>query len=496
MGEMDQMTRNYLLLASFFCLFYTFPLLISDGYYIDDLGRSIHGFAHWTANGRPAADMIMILLNAGMPLTDTSPLPQLMAVMVFIVVGRHVGKTFFDGNTLLSALAALSLIASPYLLENLSYRFDALTMSLSIALAIFSATLQTRYAAAIEISFKTALLILVLSLYQASINIYLAFTVILLVHQARENLAPKVIFSTLLKSLAALALGVLIYSKLIVRKTISGSYSIEHSEATFDIHTLFANFTAYNAQALGLFKNAGFLYLFALYLALIVIAVGIIAVRYLKNNGAGIATLAIAGAILASPPLLLLSTSGVLLFLKMPVLSPRVLVGFVSVIFFILYGVASLFAKRYRSAAPLLVLPLFMLLTSLAYSYSAALQKQRDLETYLARRIAEDLYTLKYDVKRDKVIITGKAPYAVVTAHSIEKFPILEALIQRNLIRWIWSYTALEHNVFLQGTKIPPQQDFNLALAGVTQENQVLDRDMYSINEVGIYKVISLKENR
>ncbi|CAI1148376.1 glucosyltransferase domain-containing protein [Serratia entomophila] len=494
---MEKKYQDYLLLASIFCFFYAFPILISDSYYIDDLGRSIRGFAHWTANGRPAADEVMIFLNAGMPLTDTSPLPQMLAVAAFVAIGALVGKVFFDGRPLISALAALSLICSPYLLENLSYKFDSLTMALSIALAICAAIFNLKSPIVVNVALKSLLVVLVFSLYQASVNIYIAFCVILFVHQVRENLSEKALFKALSQSILSLLIAFVIYSKLIAKRVISGTYSIEHSESTFDISTILSHLVSYAQLALTLFENSYFRYLFAFYLLIAVAATLLIAVKYLQKSGFGALSLIIASLVVLAPLLIILTVPGSLIFLKQPVFSPRTLVGFVSLMFFLLFCTHSLFSTIHKNITSVLMLPLFILLTSLAYSYSAALNKQWELETYLTRRISEDLNSLKYDVKKDKVIMLGKEPYAAVTLNSINKFPILALLIQRHLVQqWVWGYVALEHNVFLQGTKMPSQKDFDIARAQLSQKDQVLDRDMYSISEMGIYKVIMLKENR
>ena len=396
---MEKKYQDYLLLASIFCFFYAFPILISDSYYIDDLGRSIRGFAHWTANGRPAADEVMIFLNAGMPLTDTSPLPQMLAVAAFVAIGALVGKVFFDGRPLISALAALSLICSPYLLENLSYKFDALTMALSIALAICAAIFNLKSPIAVNVALKSLLVVLVFSLYQASVNIYIAFCVILFVHQVRENLSEKALFKALSQSILSLLIAFVIYSKLIAKRVISGTYSIEHSESTFDISTIISHLISYAQLALTLFENSYFRYLFAFYLLIAISAVLIIAIRYVKKNRAGGLSLIIAGFVSISPLLIILTVPGLLIFLKQPVSSPRILVGFVSVMFFILYTTHSLFSSVHKIITPILLLPLFILLTSLAYSYSAALSKQWELETYITRSISEDLFSLKYNAK-------------------------------------------------------------------------------------------------
>ena len=78
-----------------------------------------------------------ILTVGAMPvLVDISPLPQIGAVLVLTWIGVLIARRYVATSPRSAALVAFPLGAHPFFLENLSYKFDALSMSLAILLAV------------------------------------------------------------------------------------------------------------------------------------------------------------------------------------------------------------------------------------------------------------------------------------------------------------------------------------------------------------------------
>ncbi len=113
-------------------------ILRADRYYVDDLGRVRSGYTGWTGDGRPLTSFIMQSLNMGTPLTDLTPLPQMLAALLLGGCALLVARKFGIRDAATAAMAALPLGASPFFLENLSYRFDVLTMVLAVTLALLA----------------------------------------------------------------------------------------------------------------------------------------------------------------------------------------------------------------------------------------------------------------------------------------------------------------------------------------------------------------------
>lgn len=164
-----------LLLAMYWVLLY--PILRADRYYVDDLKRSLMGRTGWDSNGRWLTTLLMKLLQCyDHALVDISPLPQLGAIGVLAWAGVLVKRRFGIRSPVVAALVAFPLGAQPFFLENLSYRFDALSMALALLLAILPV-------AGMRMDRRGALLGILslfgsLALYQPAISAFLVFVLL------------------------------------------------------------------------------------------------------------------------------------------------------------------------------------------------------------------------------------------------------------------------------------------------------------------------------
>jgi Glucosyl transferase GtrII len=112
------------------------PICIADRYHLEDWRRLLDGRFGWTGEGRPLTELLMTLLNFGRPFKDLSPLPQLAALIVLSYNAVLISRKFSMRSPVLAALIAFPIGASPFFLENLSFRFDSLGMALAIILAL------------------------------------------------------------------------------------------------------------------------------------------------------------------------------------------------------------------------------------------------------------------------------------------------------------------------------------------------------------------------
>ena len=113
---------GYSLLLSFI---YMFPIIASRIYYQDDVRRSLTNNAFtWLSEGRPLMAGIHYLLNFGTEIFNLTPLTQIIGVAILCYAGYlFMQKYFPDMPTYLKSLCILSLITSPFYLENLAYGF-------------------------------------------------------------------------------------------------------------------------------------------------------------------------------------------------------------------------------------------------------------------------------------------------------------------------------------------------------------------------------------
>ena len=132
-------------LFSFFIVLYVLPIILTGRLYIDDLGRTLYGYSGWGLNGRPLSDAIMQTMSLGGELLDLSPLNQILSVLLLCITLYYYTEKVFSGINFSGLLILCFLfISNPFYIENLSYRFDSLTMALSMVLLILPYTISGR----------------------------------------------------------------------------------------------------------------------------------------------------------------------------------------------------------------------------------------------------------------------------------------------------------------------------------------------------------------
>lgn len=107
--------------------------------YIDDIGRVRYGYKGWDNFSRYTTSFLSSFIHVSTYLTDISPLPQFLAVVILAFSGSIIifivtKKYYFS---ILSAIAMVPLGLSPYFLECLSYKYDSPYMALSILASVF-----------------------------------------------------------------------------------------------------------------------------------------------------------------------------------------------------------------------------------------------------------------------------------------------------------------------------------------------------------------------
>ncbi|MCR4907860.1 MAG: glucosyltransferase domain-containing protein [Lachnospiraceae bacterium] len=164
----------------FFCLLlllslYVLPIILADRLYRDDVSRALIGAGGWNKDGRPLTELLLWLLNFGRPLADLFPLPLLISVL--LLAGTF---TLYLGSKLEKKELSLSLLfaaflpaASPFFIPNLSYRYDSVTMTLSLCLPFiaFAVPLEKRLQ---RFCLDFFVLLCVWCLFQPSASVYFA----------------------------------------------------------------------------------------------------------------------------------------------------------------------------------------------------------------------------------------------------------------------------------------------------------------------------------
>lgn len=417
---------------------FSYPLVQADQLYRDDIWRAFHGEMGWVSNGRPLSSLLVLLVNGGPRLADLSPLPLwlgLAAIAFSLLPWRRRLRPFDPGY---AWLAMLILVVQPFFLQNLSYHFDALPMSLALACAVtgIACALDPRENHRWQTGFRWlaggGAMLASLFFYQPAANVYfvlLAFHVALsIAHRGRPNWPLH---------LGALAIGslALVISKIVSSGLIDGAYSMQHSSlAPLDQlpgHLIEQTRQFWHYAAANLDKPTWWL---VIGLA-VVTPIGLTVAACRQRNPAGLALMIV---ILLCLPM---SGLGFLSALANPIWQPRVMTGFgalyAGLLFCALAGLGRLPLSpigRRCFSWPLIAVALGTPL-SLAYAYGNAQRQQALLTDNVSMTLIDDLATQPIAAP---LMIDGALPYSRTTRNAIAIHPFIGELISPYLDNGYW----------------------------------------------------------
>lgn len=444
-------------------LLYAVPLFFDGRYYLDDMPHAMNGLTLWEQDGRPLASLISSLASFQIPsfttpaLLDISPLPQIMGLAALAYGASRLASALFeDEPDIWQCLVVFPVIASPFMLQNLSYRFDALTMGLAVMLALL-ASLPAGNGWR-QILWGAFQLLAALGLYQAAINMFAASTALLCLALTWNRQAG---FKALvLGNIAKLVLALLAYGLIIkLSGGLTGDYAATHSKlialdasglATLLFNFQFGNFfvSEFVADAPLLAMAMG---------ASIVIFSGRLIVEGKAYGSAQRMSVALLGLIV-----LVASIMGILLVLSQPVVRPRTLLALSMLLVYAGFAFHELLAGRQAIMRAGLVLATAWFFT-LAYGLANAAQDQTRFDSYLATTIATDLQRAGFK-PNDRLAFDGTQPRSPA-AENASRSKLIARILQMNMNgNSEWGFRLLE-SFGLKSTPVTDADDAFLKAA-------------------------------
>jgi hypothetical protein len=411
-----------------------YPIMRADRSYNDDLKRALLGRAGWDSNGRPLTTLLMRALQCyDHAMVDISPLTQVGAVALLAWCGVLMARRFAIGAPWLAALVAFPLGGQPFFLENLSYKFDALSMGLAMLLALLP-VIQLRPDRRGRLLGVLALFGS-LCLYQPAINAYLVFVLLdLMLAQLAWEPWPR-----LLRRagawLAQATVAMVVYELLVgmhIHGWVGRQIQPVHGEgAPVQV--------AHDAMAFYAFIGAGFNAHWWMYfgplLGLLGLLPVVVGVRYaLAQDGLLARGLLCTVGVLATP-LSLLAALGPMLVLRRPEIAPRVLIGLGALLSAALV-VALAALRQWRRSGRWVVAAGGMLALGMAVvasAYGNAMAAQQVYERHIAARLADDVAALRAHRPVGRLVVDGSAGLAPLSAHAASQLPLIDVLVPRYL---------------------------------------------------------------
>ena len=481
-------------------------LLTANILYSDDLTRVTTGETFWNANGRPLASLISLVLQLGKPLTDISPLPQILALAIYALSAVYLGKLFQVDNLLLLTLCGTVFVLSPFNLQNFAFVFDSYTMSTAVltsTLATLAVSLSLenhlpKKEKIISFSLSFILLLCSICLYQYATSVYLVtcFCYGLLQLLNRQYRKSLEIFqaSTIIVSLSFITYIPL--KSLYVGKDGYNSYHsqiVSFSEFPLKSINTLQVFWRNIQQLLGS-GTINTLYYILFIITLLVIFTKAFTIQkkvtiafWLKIFKKSLTRFIL---IIFYLLLIIVSVSGIILVMENPILEPRVMMGLTTLVTICCLFLSNEFFQKRRKLFKYYLIGFLVLLSiaftnvSLTFGNVLYLQNVQDelIATLLISDITEIIPQLPIPPKHLSTAIVNTLDYTYANVKAYEKYPILKTITWYYLQPNVQFYTKME----TLGFKFNPADYRDSTITGTNNEfvpktEPILIRSLYKI---------------
>lgn len=435
----------------------TLSLFRANFNYIDDLSRSFYGMTGWENFSRHLTNFLAQLLHLNTVLTDTSPLPQLLALAIMSISGVMLlyiltnKRKFSWIELVLAAMLALN----PYFLECLSYKFDAPYIALSVFFAILPFVFLKKSLKHFTIvSFFC--IVGICTTYQVSLAIYPMIAVVLALRQWSERESYRQIFRFLAFAVLGFVLGVLFFKFFLLIKV--DSY-VSASLPALDqiIPNTLRNFAQYYSNVR---QDLRIRWL----ILIITIAIGFVCAivqRSLQPKVPAVLLSLLACLLLAG------LCFGVYPLFEKPLFDPRAMYGFTAMVVILGIFAVNCGWRLPHAAFCLVTAVLGWSFLNLSFTYGNALAYQQEYVDFRNELILSELNTLPAVVNATEPFtlrLVGDQPYSVpANQTAIEQYPVLRRLIpEYGRGDWMWGYYKLEHYYDLPYLRMQPSSpDFD-----------------------------------
>ncbi|WP_203453241.1 glucosyltransferase domain-containing protein [Enterobacter hormaechei] len=404
---------------------FVLPIMLSGVLYQDDILRAANGEAYWGVLGRPLSDVVVMSLGFGSGfVVDSFPLSLILAGTLLCASSVILYCRFAMSRGIASGLVFSLFSLSPFFLQNLSYHFDSFPMMLGVFLAVLP---YSKMAASWKLSFRLLFgamcVVLALSFYQATINVFLSLCAIEIAYVLYSRTGGIDALKMSVERAVSAIIGLLVYMKGVAPFFLSKNV---HSDLVVNaeqpLKSLSYNVDRFWNIASSLLNDS--LYMaWILAFAVAIAGLLVLSCRILRSDFSlfskviGLVVLVL-GIAVAS-----FSIVGPFIFVDKTVVAPRVMMGLPGFMLLIGYLASMLSSKRITTVA--CIIPVMF---SLSYSsaYGNASKHQRSLEDKVFYDIASSLPS-KLDGK--KVYISGQISTAVATDMEFKRFPSLKWMV-------------------------------------------------------------------
>lgn len=449
---LEQKYKKAFVLLFILSILYIIPIAMANFEYIDDLGRSFIGNTDWTLDGRPLVTIISIIFSNGTVLMDTSPWLQIVSVFlldytIILWLKKYTESASWFTISCMGFCAYFNL----FILENLSFHYDALGMISSICIPIFLYSLPEYIPMRKNLLYTCYAVFFLLCCYQSAIGGFISLMIIESVYLLYQNETLKNIFKRLGVRLSGLLIGGIIYKLLIVNVSIPKSgYSGEHSGTisivTSDgIHQIIGNVNKFFDMLYDYGISIGVI-------GLLFFLIGYLGIAHLsydiwKKRGESTITRFIVALFVFSTPLLLFVFSFFpMTILQNPIYSPRVMISFMIVSLFMGIGIYRLSRIKTWILSVLVFMAIFVL--SFSSYYGNLLDRQKQMDSLVLTSLIHDINEIEYDQneKINRIAFLGHSPRSKNLILATTYRPLFDRLVPIYMDNdYFWGQVYLYH---------------------------------------------------
>lgn len=462
--KLDQKYRKYFHAMTVLFGIYVLPIILADRYYQDDLSRSLLGITGWNNDGRPLTEWIMKWLCGGTPIGDIFPLPLLLSVLLLsYVLTLYIRRNLPDcGSAFLSACVGFSVIANPFTLSTLSYRYDCVTMIAALCASVLPYILPHKTALWKVFCFSGVMCMFVFATYQPCCGVYICLGALELFFMI---LSSEIRPLRIITHAAALCISVPFYYFIVTKRYFAdnswqkSAYRLSFTSGSDFLSSVMKNLDDFKMRMESYLVGVPVPVLF-LFLVLMIGGMVCVSILIWKKNepfrilrvlyALCLPVLIIAGALL---PLVVLTPS---IF----AISAHTLITLCS--FGLWSGMMIHFLfRRFPQTVIVLLIPCMLFCFTYSYTYGSALKSQKQYEEYITYNIVRDLETINADGTCHYLTIDGHMSRSKEVAMLCDKYPLYKHIVP----------LYINNSSYLGGAQLQHYMRQNLEYAGLSEED-------------------------
>ncbi|MGX3010426.1 glucosyltransferase domain-containing protein [Helicobacter sp. 23-1044] len=439
--------------------------------------------ADWNYFSRFMATFLAQTLGIG-SIVDISPIYQMIGIALMVLSSMMI-LYILDGAKKFSyfgMMALLPLGLSPYFLENMSYKFDALNMSFAVFCVCLPFVFRRHNLPFCIIG--VASLLLMLCSYQGANSVYILLALFIAFNAVvRGDMSIKEAVKFLLLSAVILIVSAGIYKVFVVREV--DDYVSSSMLPLRELHIgLIKNLTHYFQILHSDFvKSASIFFVFSC----IVCVVFIIAILANKKS---------VWYFLATMLFLIVClclSYGLYLVLVKPLFVPRSFNGIGAFVALLLLSAFTLpKSTALKILSKICIILLGYICIAFANAYGNALAKQQEWMAFRANLALNDLLKVGLDSNKAMVFIKGNIGYAPVAKRLVERHKVASRIIPILMTEgWGWNQSAFWH------LKSPYKMEYDIKkcknFSDTNSAKILLDNEYHTISKVDFCVFLTLK---